>query len=83
MERIDAIVLEGPPLTKPEKLEIFRLQRLFATAPAELQDKAIARINPLLETGRVDSRHLMTVVRAVSDYLRDALGSSDSDTSSG
>jgi hypothetical protein len=73
MERIDTLMLDGPDLTKAERLEIFRLQQLFARAPKGLQSKAMERINPMLESGRIDSRRLMAVVRDVSKDLREAL----------
>ncbi len=73
MKQLESVAMDGPALEKEEKLEIFDLQLLFAQAPEELQARAMRRINPLLEAGRVDSRRLMKTVREVSKELRDAL----------
>lgn len=73
MEGLESVSLEGPPLTKEERLEILELQLLFARAPGHAQAEATRRVNPLIESGRVDSRELMRTVRDVSAYLRAAV----------
>jgi hypothetical protein len=73
MRKVSAFAENVPSLTKEEKLEIFELQRLFAQAPKSAQLQAMARMNPLLESGHVAADHLMKAVREVSRDLRQAL----------
>jgi hypothetical protein len=73
MQTVSEIARRVPNLTKEERLEIFNLQRLFVCAPRAAQLKAVARMNPLLESGRVDARSLMKAVREVAYDLLQSL----------
>ena len=73
MESLETFLAKFPGLTTDEKLEAINHQWLFANAPECSRERAVARLDALLERGGADSRMVMTTMRDVAEDLQKAI----------
>ena len=73
MDSIEAFLEKFPGLTTEEKLEAINHQWLFANAPERSRERAVARLDALLERGGADPRTVMTTMRDVALDLQKAI----------
>jgi hypothetical protein len=73
MDNIETFLEKFPGLTTEEKLEAINHQWLFANAPERARERAVQRLDALLERGGPDSRLVMTTMRDVAEDLQKAI----------